>query len=498
MTAGAPILLPVEAARRLLAGLSKPARLLVAISGGSDSTGLLLSLSKANPSGSGVLIFAATVDHALRPESAGEARAVAALCARLGIPHFIRRWDGEKPKTGLSAAAREARYRLLLEVAAEIDATAILTGHTLDDQAETVFMRAIRSEGEDNLGLAGMAEAVLLERRRWLLRPFLQTRRADIRAFLTAEGQGWIDDPSNLDPHYERVRVRGRLAAESRFDAAAQARAVERRTALSDAAANLVHGHVSLRHGVLAHLAPKGLEGEAAARRHALSLLAAVLGGRAHALARESMDRVAAFLDGGRPGRITAGRVIFDLRREGLYLSRENRGLVPLHVPSGEAAVWDGRYRIANNGASEIVVGPTAPDREEALALFPDAPPAIAMRAMAVMPYAEIVAPHPPAGTFSPFDGEKEVRRAAAVPSRGESVAERSGILPSPRVRGEGAGSRMRGIAYTASQIRIEPTLAPFDGFLPQFDLNLGREFAVLLGCDVFPPLPIKDSARKR
>ncbi|MGK9051794.1 tRNA lysidine(34) synthetase TilS [Neorhizobium petrolearium] len=488
MTAGAPILPPVEAVRRLLDDLSKPARLLVAISGGSDSTGLLLSLSKTNPSGSGVLIFAATVDHALRPESAEEARAVAALCGRIGIPHVIRRWDGEKPKTGLSAAAREARYRLLLEVADEVDATAILTGHTLDDQAETVFMRAARSEGEDNLGLAGMAEAVLLERRRWLLRPFLKTRRADIRAFLTAEGQGWIDDPSNLDPHYERVRVRGRLAAESRFDGAALARSVERRTALSDAAARLVRDHLTVRHGVLAHLAPAGLEGEAAVRRHALSLLAAVLGGRAHAPARASMDRVMAFLDGGRPGRITAGRVIFDLRREGLYLSRENRGLVPLHIPPGEAAVWDGRYRIVNSGASEIVAGPTAPDREEALALFPAAPPAVAMRAMAVMPCVETFAPHPPAGTFSPQAGRRRHAEPSLFPPRpacGERVAERS-------------GGGVRGAAPTDSQIFLQPTLAPFDRFLPQFDLNLGREFAVLLGCDVFPPLPIKDSARKR
>jgi len=457
--ADASTLPPVEAVQRLLAGLAKPARLLVAISGGSDSTGLLLSLSKANPPGSGVSFFAATVDHALRPEAAGEAHSVAVFCGRLGIPHFIRRWDGEKPKTGVSAASREARYRLLLEVADEIDATAILTGHTFDDQAETVAMRAARSEDDNNLGLAGMAEAVLLDRRRWLLRPFLQTRRADIRSFLTAEGQGWIDDPSNLDPHYERVRVRGRLATESAFDAVAQARTVERRTALSDAAARLVRDHVTVRHGALAHLAPAGLKGGSSVRRHALSLLAAVLGGRAHALRRDSMDRVTAFLDGGQPGRITAGRVIFDLRREGLYLSRENRGLAPLHVPPGEVAVWDGRYRVANTGACEIVVGPTPPDPDEALALFPNVPPAIAMRAMGVMPHVEVF----------------------ASPPRGEEL-------------GMGISA---GITSTEHPIRIAPVLGPYDRFLPQFDLNLGIEFAVLLGCDVFPPLPVKDSARK-
>ncbi len=122
-------------------------------------------------------------------------------------------------------------------------------------------MRAARSKDEGNSGLAGMAQAVLLDRRRWLLRPFLPTRRADIRAFLTKEGQGWIDDPSNVDPHYERVRVRGRLARESPFDAAAQAAAAVRRTALSDEAARLVREHVTIAQGVLAHLDIAGLQG---------------------------------------------------------------------------------------------------------------------------------------------------------------------------------------------------------------------------------------------
>ncbi|MFB9952846.1 tRNA lysidine(34) synthetase TilS [Rhizobium puerariae] len=451
MTDGAPVPEPVEAARRLLADIARPARLLVAVSGGSDSTGLLLALSKTNPPGSGIAILAATVDHGLRPESAAEARAVAAFCGRLGIPHFMRRWEGEKPRTGISAASREARYRLLMEIADETGAAAILTGHTLDDQAETVAMRAARNGGEDNPGLAGMAAAVLLDRRRWLLRPFLATRRADIRAFLARERQGWIDDPSNLNPYYERVRVRGRLAAEERFDAVPLVRAAGRRTALSDAAAQCVHDHVTVRHGVLARLAPSGLGGDPAICRHALSLLAAVLGGRAHALGRDSIGRVMAFLDSGQPGRITAGRVIFDLRREGLYLARENRGLTPLHVGAGETAVWDGRYRIANGSEVEITVGPAAPGREEASTLFPDVPPAVAMRAMAVMPYVEANS------LFSPAPGRSPA----------------------------------------AGQIRIEPMLAPFDRFLPQFDLNLGSEFAVLLGCDVFPPMPVKDSARK-
>ena len=439
MPAGAPILSPGEAAEQLLACIVRPARLLVAISGGSDSAGLLLSLVKANPAGSGVLIDAVTIDHALRPESADEAVAVAAFCDRLGIRHFTRRWEGEKPGTGISAASRDARYRLLMQVADEIDATAILTGHTLDDQAETVAMRSARDESDGNLGLTGMAQAVLLERRRWLLRPFLNTLRADIRTFLSESREGWIDDPSNLNRRYERVRVRDQLAQAAGFDADAVERAVARRTELSNAAADWLATHTTIRQGVLARIAPSGLSEDPATIRHALSSLAAVLGGREYLPGGESMDRVMAFIDGQRPGRITACRVIFDLRREGLYVVRENRGMMPLHVAPASMAVWDGRYRIANGTPDEIIVVPTAPDRDEAIALFPDVPPAIAVRAATAMP-----------------------RVDAAAPS-----------------------------------ISICPMLGPFDRFLPQFEVRLAAVFAVLLGCDVFPRMPVKDCTRK-
>jgi tRNA(Ile)-lysidine synthase len=435
----AAILSPREAAERLIACIDRPARLLVAISGGSDSAGLLLSLVKANPPGSGVSIDAVTIDHALRPESADEAVAVAVFCDRLGIRHFTRRWEGEKPRTGISAASRDARYRLLMQVADEIDAAAILTGHTLDDQAETVAMRAARDESDGNIGLAGMAQAVLLDRRRWLLRPFLKTRRADIRTFLSDAGEGWIDDPSNLNRRYERVRVRDQLSQEGAFDVEAVERAAVRRTELSNAAADWLRGHATIRLGVLARIIPTGLSGDPAVVRHALSSLAAVLGGREYLPGGDSMNRVMAFIGGRQPGRITAGRVIFDLRRDGLYVVRENRGMMPLHVAPAAVGVWDGRYRIVSRTRDEIIVGPAAPDRDEAIALFPDVPPAIAMRAATVMP---------------------------CVDAAGASIS-------------------------------ICPILAPFDRFLPQFEVTLAKVFAVLLGCDVFPRMPVKDCTRK-
>src|SRR3546814_6733354 len=101
---------PETAIRRLLESLRKPAALLVAASGGSDSTGLLVALSRLRDEGT--MIRAVTVDHRLRPESGAEAIAVGALCARLGLSHEIRRWDADKPKSGYSDAARGARYHL--------------------------------------------------------------------------------------------------------------------------------------------------------------------------------------------------------------------------------------------------------------------------------------------------------------------------------------------------------------------------------------------------
>lgn len=194
--------LVVVAAGRFLNSFKAPAHLLVAVSGGSDSTGLLVALATLCATGRypGISLSACTIDHDLRPGSAREAAWVSALCARYGIPHITRRWEGEKPVSGLQAAARAKRYDLLADAALVAGADAILTAHTLDDQAETVAMRAERAP--EGVGLSGMADAVLLNGSIWLLRPFLALDRAAIRTFLADEGEGWLDDPSNVNPRF--------------------------------------------------------------------------------------------------------------------------------------------------------------------------------------------------------------------------------------------------------------------------------------------------------
>ncbi|MFT4162596.1 tRNA lysidine(34) synthetase TilS, partial [Shinella sp.] len=243
----------VEAAGRLLTSFKRPARLLIAVSGGSDSKGLLVALATLCATGRHphITLSACTVDHGLRAGSAGEAAAVAALCTRHGIPHVTQRWQGAKPQAGLQAAARAKRYEFLCDAAVEMQADAILSAHTRDDQAETVAMRAARAA--DGIGLSGMADAVLLDGAVWLLRPFLGIDRETIRSFLREKGEGWIDDPSNANPRFERVRIR------TRGDAAAVPPTPGERLSLAQRAAGFLLGNVRAEPGLFV-LAPAAVE----------------------------------------------------------------------------------------------------------------------------------------------------------------------------------------------------------------------------------------------
>ena len=147
----APSAADIEA---LFAPLGRARTLLIAVSGGPDSTALLLMAAEWARRRGRTRIEAATVDHGLRPESAEEAKAVAALCARLGVAHRILQWKGAKPASRLQERAREARYRLLVDHAKAIGADALLTAHHADDQAETVLFRLLRGSGV--AGLRGM------------------------------------------------------------------------------------------------------------------------------------------------------------------------------------------------------------------------------------------------------------------------------------------------------------------------------------------------------
>jgi len=182
---------------------ARPA-LAVAVSGGRDSLALAVLAHEWAAARQGS-VLALIVDHGLRPESAGEARATRERLAALGIEAETLTWSGAKPATRVQQAAREARYRLMFAASRRRGILHLLTAHHAGDQAETLAMRAARESGPD--GLAGMA-ALVEHRDARLLRPLLAVARARLTATLQARGIGWIDDPSNQDRRYERVRVR--------------------------------------------------------------------------------------------------------------------------------------------------------------------------------------------------------------------------------------------------------------------------------------------------
>jgi tRNA(Ile)-lysidine synthase len=248
------------------------------------------------------------------------------------------------------------------------------------------------------------------------------------------------------------VRVRSSHQREAFLSPASIREAGHRRAQLSADAADIAHRYLRVQHGVLAHLDRDALAEEASVVRHLLGTLAAILGGRSHMPAATTMDRVMAVLSsgqslGGQPNRMTGGRVIFDLRRQGLFIHREARDLPSMHVGPSECILWDGRFRLENHSGRDLVAGPTPADRDLAMAMFEGVPPAIGMRAMGTIPHLEVVG------------------------RSGEAIDKASVISTS--------------------------VLAPYDRFLPQFDLILGRELGVLFGCNEFPTAPIKVFGRK-
>jgi tRNA(Ile)-lysidine synthase len=195
------------AVRRSLADLSEGGLVVAACSGGADSLALAAALAFEGPR-RGLRAGGVTVDHGLQPGSAQQASRVTAVLAELGLDPVravrvaVARPGGPGPYPGPEAAARAARYAALDQL--PDDPAAILLGHTLDDQAETVLLGLARGSGAR--ALAGMAPVSGR-----YLRPLLAVRRAQTRAACAALGLAPWEDPQNGDPAFARVRVRQAL-----------------------------------------------------------------------------------------------------------------------------------------------------------------------------------------------------------------------------------------------------------------------------------------------
>ncbi len=322
----------------------------VAVSGGADSVALLLLASKWARANSGK-VTALTVDHGLRQAAADEARAVQAQSQRLGVSHETLVWTGQKPDTGLQAAAREARYRLLDGWCRDAGVLHLLVAHHADDQAETILLRMEKGSGPD--GLAAMASIRELPNCR-LLRPLLTFPKARLTATVEAAGETWIEDPSNRNDAFARVRMR-RAIKEASIDnmglAAGAARMRRARTALDAETALWLGRHAAASpYGMMTMEIDALMRAEPEIYTRVLSRAANSIGGKVFPPAVQAIERLAEAISDGRHA--TLGGAFFKQNKGTLYVFREPRNLpAPMPLPV-VPFLWDGRFQIAANTAS--------------------------------------------------------------------------------------------------------------------------------------------------
>ncbi|MBV9287108.1 MAG: tRNA lysidine(34) synthetase TilS, partial [Hyphomicrobiales bacterium] len=307
----------VDALLAPLAGRS----LLIAVSGGPDSTALLVMAAEWAARNQMARLAAATVDHGLRPESAAEAKSVASLAARLGVPHATLRWAGAKPATGMMERAREARYRLLIDHALALDAEAIVTAHHADDQAETVLFRLLRGSG-----LKGLGGIEAISRREGLViaRPLIGLEKSALVGFCRARAVPFVEDPTNASPAFARTRLKPLLAAlaEEGLDARGFVR-VARRLQQADEALERMTAAVAARLGTEGPLEARTLfdEPSAIVERILIQRIAAAGGRDESRIGLEKVESLAvslrAALACGRPMAANVGGALVRLTAKG-------------------------------------------------------------------------------------------------------------------------------------------------------------------------------------
>lgn len=317
--------------RRLLS--ASPAPIAVALSGGGDSLALsLIAADWSKVRRRRLLIL--TVDHGLRAESAAWTRACAATADRLGADFQALAWEGDKPATGLPAAARSARHRLIADAARAAGAKVILMGHTASDRLEAA---AMRQAGASTPSPREWTPSPTWPQGRdlFLLRPMLSQTRAEIRAWLAERGETWIEDPANEDPRFARARARASLTG----DETDTVLSAPIRAGLALATADLAGGLAT----------PRALLRGAPAAFLAVACLCAA--GTARPPRGDRLKRLADVLRGERDLTATlAGARIEGDQRDVRFLRDPGRaGLEILSLAAGQTAVWDGRFEITTD-----------------------------------------------------------------------------------------------------------------------------------------------------
>ncbi len=320
--------------------------LAVAVSGGADSLALLVLLARSRCS-----LFALSVDHGLRKEAAYEARHVARVARRLGVPHVILRHRGQPPRN--QAAARDIRFDLLASWCRRNRVKYCALGHHRADQAETFLFRLARGSGID--GLAAMPTARIHSHCHFI-RPLLGVSRGRLRAVLTQAGISWREDPSNRDPAYSRTHL-GRaldiLAAQG-LSAKRLARASEGaarlKSILSQKREDFLHQHVEFVSSGYCWLARDAFYALPQPLRH--RVLGHILQGIGGRIFRPSEAQLAQLYEGLGGGRTLAGCRIIP-RGSCWLIFREFADIgPPVSLKGGASSVWDRRFRVRLGSAA--------------------------------------------------------------------------------------------------------------------------------------------------
>jgi len=325
------------------------------VSGGGDSTALMWLMARwakdlKRPPRLSIL----TVDHGYRAASAGEARQVTAWAAALGLEaHILTEKNAAKPAAGLQQKARNLRYRLLTEWCRKAGAEVLVTAHTREDQAETFLMRLARGSGI--LGLSAIPPHGVTDGGLVIARPLLEVGRDRLRATLKEAGQAWIEDPSNEDEQFERVKLRKMMPklAEMGLTTHALARSAKR---LARAAQPLIRQSQALL-AIAVDLRPQGyaivnLDKFSAEddeiRILALQHLLKAMGGALDPPRLMALEQLDAWIGTGSGQARTLAGCRIARRSKSLIIGREPGRIAgePILLPETGAVIWDKRFAV--------------------------------------------------------------------------------------------------------------------------------------------------------
>lgn len=382
-------------------------KVILAVSGGSDSLALMFLVKdyfKTLPVPPEMIVV--TVDHRLRRESAYEAKNVAEICCAHHIKHIIVRWEGEKPKTHIASTARIARYDLLFQVAQKQGATLIMTGHTLNDQVETYQMRcqrlpknrSVRQQETDEVihkretlktsinsiefgtkayktvcgftkkndalfcerGLSCIPREALLHQTVRLIRPLLGVRRETLRAYLRFKGITWIEDPTNEDRNFERVRVRQSLPPQKLIDIAKKVHqaTLQRRQQAKNIADLIMALDIRMEYGRCFIVKPAAFLQQNPYFPFVVGLFAVLMGGSFYLLPSKKLLTLVQRLSfhSSQKQRFTLAGSVVEYSTNGIAFWRESRNMKEAVVQPGKTFLWDGRYQITNYGSDSLKV----------------------------------------------------------------------------------------------------------------------------------------------